>query len=590
MKKKLLKYICISMLFAFILGIAYFFTNIQTQTVRNGEEYVDNFLDGQVFIQEVMLNNTPKLSVSVLPMYNKPDDSIGIKYNLSVDSNEYEGFIPLNTCANKQWTSIKIDTNKNFYKGIATLKLEAVGLNQDNTVQFLITTNTLQKNPDLTLSKDNQIIENGCLVMAYKELKYQETVIVFIQIFLVILLITILYNKFINNIRKYPSIYITGILFIISLIKFYPTFSQINLHVSAQYFFSWLDLGFVRRSFIGTLIDILNIDFNVSTYIKYGILSIIVLLLLQLYIINNKKFEKDRIRIGKYYILFICMPFGLLAFWQSNFFARLDQILMIFFLLSCIAIIKEKGLFLIPIFSILAIISHEMYLAMFIPFVFCLLLYKWSIDKNRKYMICLVWTSVLSVIFGGYLGFIAKPIAEYADVWSKIQSNYSSDLIWEYPLQVNFFMSKEEVLASSFSTIYLAQTIPLAIYSIILLGPIILLTLKWFVEYYKIQNNKISKYIICIFPFTLSGLFLSMYLMCDWGRLFVMYGFAVFFSFITLLSIDRTNTIRSIDSITNKIDKNIRSICFISLCVFYIFLTLNGTSSTTLFDFVNFII
>lgn len=590
MKKKLLKYICISMLFAFILGIAYFFINIQTQTVRNGEEYVDNFLDGQVFIQEVMLNNTPKLSVSVLPMYNKPDDSIGIKYNLSVDGNEHEGFIPLNTCANKQWTSIKIDTNKNFYKGIATLKLEAVGLNQDNTVQFLITTNTLQKNPDLTLSKDNQTIENGCLVMAYKELKYQETVIVFIQLFLVILLITILYNKFINNIKKYPYIYITGILFIISLIKFYPTFSQINPHVSAQYFFSWLDLGFVRRSFIGTLIDILNIDFNVSTYIKYGILSIVALLLLQLYVINNKKFEKDRIRIGKYYILFICMPFGLLAFWQHNFFARLDEILMIFFLLSCIAIIKEKGLFFIPILSILAIISHEMYVAMFIPFIFCLLLYKWNVSKNRKYIICIFVTSILSVVFGGYLGFVAKPIAEYADVWNKIQSNYSSELVWEFPLQANFFMSKEELFESNFSTIYSAQTIPLAIYSIIFLIPIIVLTVKWFIEYYKIQNNKVSKYIICIFPFTLIGLLLSMYLMCDWGRLFVMYGFAIFFSFITLWSIDRINVIRSIDNVTTKIDKNIKNIYFVSLCVFYMFLTLYGSSSTTLFDFGIFLI
>ena len=55
MKRKLLKCICISIFFAFMLSIAYFFTNIQTQTARNGEEYVDNFLDGQVFIQEVML-------------------------------------------------------------------------------------------------------------------------------------------------------------------------------------------------------------------------------------------------------------------------------------------------------------------------------------------------------------------------------------------------------------------------------------------------------------------------------------------------------------------------------------------------------
>ena len=153
-----------------------------------------------------------------------------------------------------------------------------------------------------------------------------------------------------------------------------------------------------------------------------------------------------------------------------------------------------------------------------------------------------------------------------------------------------YYKSKEELFESNFSTIYSAQTIPLAIYSIIFLIPIIVLTVKWFIEYYKIQNNKVSKYIICIFPFTLIGLLLSMYLMCDWGRLFVMYGFAIFFSFITLWSIDRINVIRSIDNITTKIDKNIKNIYFVSLCVFYMFLTLYGSSSTTLFDFGIFLI
>ena len=523
-------------------------------------------------------------------MYNEPDDSIGIKYNLNVDGNEYEDFIPLNSCPNNEWTSIKIDTNNIFYEGISTLKLEAVGLNEDNKVQFLITTNTLQKNPDLTLSKDNQIIQNGCLNMAYKELKYQETVIVFIQIFLVILLITILYNKFINNIRKYPSIYITGILFIISLIKFYPTFSEINLHVSAQYFFSWLDLGFVRRSLIGTLIDIFNINFNVKSYIIYGIMSIIVLVVLQLYIINDKKFEKDKELINKYYILFLCTPFALLAFWQHHFFARLDEILMIFFLLSCIAIIKEKGLFFIPILSILAILSHEMYVAMFIPFIFCLLLYKWNTTNENKYISCLMITSITSVFLAGYLSFIAKSTAKYQDIIDKFQSNYDLNLIWDFPVRVNFFMSKSELFEVNSSTIYNANTIPLAIYSMFFLSPVIILSIKWIIELYKLQNSKISKYIVCLFPFTFVGLAVSMYLTCDWGRLFVMYGFGAFFSLITLWSVDEVNVKRSINNTIIKIDTKIRNICFIFLCIFYLFLTMYGSSSTTLFDFCNFII
>lgn len=77
MNKRILKYIIISFMCSLFVSIAYFFTDIGTETKRNGEEYVVSFLDGQIFEQDVMLHNTPRLDVDVLTAYDENNDGGG---------------------------------------------------------------------------------------------------------------------------------------------------------------------------------------------------------------------------------------------------------------------------------------------------------------------------------------------------------------------------------------------------------------------------------------------------------------------------------------------------------------------------------
>lgn len=588
MNKRIFKYIIISFMCSLFVSIAYFFTDIQTSIIRNGEEYVDIFLDGQVFEQEIYIKNTNKLSINVMTVYNSPDENIGVKYTiLQKDGGNVvsEGFINLSDLLNNSWTSIKIKTNDILYEGVIKLKLEAVGLTSENSLSFLIVTNNLQENLKAKLYKDGQIIENGRLQMAYKELKITQSIKFCLIFSLIIFVICIFNKKIIMNIKKYPVVYIAGLFLFFAFMKNYDTFTQkFNPHVTTQYFFNWFDLGVVKRAFLGTIIELLNIDFNAKSYIIYSVICIIILLILQLYIINSKDFVKERYMLNKYYILFLCMPFGVFAFFQPSFFGRLDQVLIICFLLSCLCIIKEKALFLIPVFSVIAIMIHEMYLLMFIPFIFCLLLYKWYFDKNKRYLLCLTSTSVISVIFGILFGVILKTSTQFDAFYGNVVEKARPDFILEFAVRANYFMSKKAVFEDNFNIIFTEQTIPLTIYSLLFLIPVIILCLKWFEQYFKIQKDKIGKFIVCIFPLTLGGFFLSMYLMCDWGRLFVMYGFCVFFSFITLLKIDTKNVKICINNVLFKIDRNLKCFLFVSLCIFYLILTLNNSSSTTLFD------
>lgn len=584
MKKQLIKNLCFSILIALLISMAYFFYNIQVQTVRNGEEYCDLMIDGDVFEQQIMLNNTPNLFVSILPIYTTPEDSVGIQYSLYVDNEEYSGFVPLNSCLNNAWTTIKIPSCL-WYSGAATLRLEGVGLTSEDSLQFLITTNTIQEHPELTLSKNGQLIEHGRLSMIYKECKIDSSVCLFVCLFVALFIISIFVRKILNHAKQYAVAYIGLGFVLLTTFYYYPTLYTINTHVSAQYFFSWLDLGFVRRSFVGTVIDLLGVNFDVYAYVMYGIACIVLLALLEICLIYDRRFAADRSRIFKYYIFVLCTPFGLLSFYQFHFFARLDEVLIISFLISCIMIIKQKGMIILPVISLVAIMCHEMYLSMFIPFIFCLLLYQWYVFRQKKFLICLAVTGVTSVGMGAYLGFVAKTDAVFVDVWDKIQATGDPNLIWSYPLQVNFFTDKKAVLTDSFAVLYAANTIPSAILSILLLSPVIVAALIWLYRYWILHTDRLGKWIVSFFPLTAIGLVVSMYSMCDWGRLFVMYGIGVFFSFLTLWSMDAERMRISTAYITTKIGGKSPCIAFAVYCALYLVLMAWGPpSSTTLFE------
>lgn len=567
-RKRIIWSVVVALLFGLIFGTIQLTQNLFVTTVRNGEEYCDSLYDGQVFKQEFLLEHTDKLAIALLTPAGGATPEQGIAYSLNLGGDVQSGFVPLTELPKEQWTSIRIRANI-LYQGPATLTLEAVGMNAEKTIQFLIPTNTLQENPELTLKKDGTIIPNGRLQYSYKSWDFAAFFSMTVLVFCIALVLLLLQKQILQGLRKYPLAFLVAGMFAVTLIAKFPELKNINLHVSAQYFLSWFDLGFVRRALAGTVIDLLNIDFTTNVYIIYGISCIAIMLALEMFILYDKRHLKQQRTMQKCFLLFLCMPFTVPAFWGSDFFARFDQVLIIFFLLSCILIIKDRGLWLVPSLSLVAILVHEMYLALFIPFVFCLLFYKWYLTRSCKYMNCLVVTSISSVAVGGYVSFFAKAAIPFEEAWTKIQANGTTEMIWDFPLRVEYYTSMEEIRAMNFGDILRYNLVGNACVTFVVFLPIILLVCAWLYRFWKTQPDQLGKLVVLIFPCTLGGLLISMPIMCDWGRLFIMFGIGVFFTFLTLWSMDARvgDTVLTIHlKVTEKCGEWVLPV----LCLFYL--------------------
>lgn len=586
--KRYKKNIIIAMLCALVCSLIYLTTDCQVETIRNGEEYCDTFWDGQVFEQELMIEHTPKLHVDILPTYAMPSKDVGVSYTLWMGEKYQSGFLSLLDYPNNEWTTIEIPIGNFSYVGRAILVLEAQNLDTSNTLQFLITTNGLQLDADCNLYKNNQLIENGRLNFVYQKFKLEGSSIAFVISFFVSLVLSLTLKSARKSIRKYPMAYLASLLFVINVIAHFQTIRVINKHVSAQYFFSWQSLGFVRRALAGTVIEFLGLDFNANSYRIYGVVSIALIILLELYILYNGD-NTYRSKREQIFLLFLCTPLAVTTFFGNGFFARFDQLLIALFLMSCIVIIKEQMIPLVLFFSVSAILIHEMYLALFVPFVFCLLLYKWCLTKEYKYMVCLISTSVISLATGIYISIFAKAKIPFEIAWENIQNKGSSDLIWDWVLAFDHYTSPKNQIYNNLRLMFSSNLIPKLIISIVFLLPLVLLIGYWLKIFFLAQEDWLAKSVVALFPCTLAGAVISLYAACDWGRFLVMYGIGIVFSFFTLWSMDTERVTVSLTKVEHFAKDLFGQHIFKVLCVFYMWTSTyeNGASFETLFQFFN---
>lgn len=570
MKKTLLRNIVIALICAVLVGIIALTKDMNFATVRNGEEYTDIFLDGDIFEQELVLSHTGRITVSLLPSYQSPEDSVGIAYELHMNDAVEEGFIPLAECSNNQWTYLEIQTNNRGFSGQAQLILQAVGLDQENTTQFLIATNQLQRNPESLLYKNGEQIPNGRLDISYNAFDLKNLSYAFIA-FIIVFLLTFAIPRLQGNIRRYPAAYTTMLLLIALGTFSYKLYKvNINKHVTAQYFFSWQNLHSLRRILPGTIIEFFNIDFSINKFIVYGILCIVAIAILECYILYNKRGLSDRSYMENTYWLFLCLPFSVVTPIVSfSSFGRFDELLIIMFLITCIFIINDKGIYLIPIIAIMGVLTHEMYLPLFIPFVFCLLLYKWNMTKNNKYIISLGITSIISIVLCIYVSFFSKTNVPLDVAYSNIQSRADPALVWEYSLNFSYYIDAYNALMEGINLLFVGKTFAKTALGALILAPIIFCVLSWYKTFFTIQKNRLSKCVVALLPCTLFGLAVTMYMTCDWGRIIYMYGVASYFAFLTLWHMDAENVRTALTTVWQNIKNKYGKKIFWGMCIAY---------------------
>lgn len=589
MKKKtslLIEYLAIPLIISILICFVYMFLNIYHQTPRSktNKEYTDSFWGGQIYCQEMTIDDTSKIKIDVLPTCDNTNSDIGINYEIKLGEKVSSGFIPLDSLDNHNWTTIDIPTGNALYSGTAVLTLESVKMDGKNYVEFLVVNNL--DNNVLSLTKDGTAIEGVQLSYSYLSCHTEMLVVVFLLSFAISFALWLLMRNKSVGVSKYPVAYISIIFFAILLLYRYPYLSDINMHVSAQYYFSYQNLGFVNRSLLGTVIELLGINLTVERYITWGIFVNAVLVVVQICFIYHKRNAEIRKKLEKCYLLFVCTPFCISSLFGYHFFARLDQLLMIAFVLSCMIIISGKGYVMVPIISIVAILIHEMYVTIFIPFVFVLILIKWYAKRNVKNIALLIVNSVISVSLFILVSFVLKPSKTFDEAFAYTQVN-SEPLLsnFTYPMKIDFFSSTQYKIQEGANVVFRVGTIPLAALSFIIALPLLALAFIWLKEYVKTKSDRLGKLIVLICPLTSGGMLLTMATMCDWGRLFVMYGFGVCFTLMCLMNVDKDDVSASMFTTCSYFKSKFGDKVFYIIGIFYLILsTIGGASSTTLFS------
>lgn len=594
MRKKLVVKSSIILGFSLIIGLTFFtdFARNIIETVRTTPETecVVSLIDGDVFHQELQLEHTPRIYVDFYSRYEEVVPEAGILYSLKMGDAIESGFFSLSEFKNDTWESFAIETNNFKFVGTATLTLEAVALDNTNAVGILLVTNT-ENNPQLSLWKDATKISSGMISLSHANYCVRISLLGYCISFIMVATAYFLFlnKRRIQYVKDHPALFATVAVFVIQLIYSYRSLFDINLHTSTQYTFSWQNLGFQKRGLLGSIIELLNINFDVNAYVAWGIFLNVLLLTTELWLLYQRKDTIYDKNMEKAYWLFLCTPFSIISIFGMHFFARLDLLLIIFFLLSCIVLIKGRALWLIPMIAIVGELVHQMYVAMFLPFLFVLILYKWYVTRSKKYLFTLGMTIIAALGLGIFFTFQEAPLKSMEDAWQYIQVTYDSNLIFDYGLRINYYTSFIDFIKEGVRIIIAVKTVPKALASMLLLAPVIWLAGRWLKEYHAKQTSAIGKLIVMLFPCTVAGLFVGMIVSCDWGRWFYMYGVCVFFSLLTLWRIDSNNVHDTLKSVWLQACSRFGHNLIICLCIFYMFASAiaGGASSTTLFEWIN---
>ena len=395
-KRRMTILLLVDLFVALLFGAFRFSFNTYHSTVRTGEgEYCIGLFDGQSIEQELFLKNTAKISVGVLPHHGNPDLTVGLEYVLEKDKNKAQGFLPLDDLA-EGWTFIQIPTNDVLYSGNAKLSLTSIGMNEDNFLEFLIVPNSLQMYPALSLLLDGTPIPDGRLSSSYISLPFAQAITTFFCVFLTLVLFSFL-STIISYREKQQLLSIGGTLYFFCLIAFFTSLNNVGGWATTQYFFNWNDLGIVPRALVGTLLQLIGVYIDLEVVTIFGLLSIAFMAILEIKLLNSIDVNSKPFLV-RMYLLFLCTPFGIITFFRNDFFARFDSVLVVFFLLCCLMVVKHQFVFLVPIFCVIAILVYHEFTLLYVPFVFCILLYKWYKTRERKFLITEIMVSILTVL------------------------------------------------------------------------------------------------------------------------------------------------------------------------------------------------
>lgn len=194
---------------------------------------------------------------------------------------------------------------------------------------------------------------------------------------------------------------------------------KMNAQNTTVFAFSY-DYGFISRGLMGTiwqgLNDILPVDLinyeAIQTLSKWATF-VFVIALLAFYNVCMKKCNEKNMRQMQYLCCFLSV-FSFPNFVSNANFGRLDVYLMIFTIIGCILLVKEKWEWLLIPICTFCTVMHHGYVFLYLNIILVLLFYKIIMNdkKRKKYIVILCLTFLLPAVLFIYFEFFSHPTGE----------------------------------------------------------------------------------------------------------------------------------------------------------------------------------
>lgn len=177
-----------------------------------------------------------------------------------------------------------------------------------------------------------------------------------------------------------------------------------NPYIITHYYIDYNHYGFVQRGFIGTIFYYI-FGYYISKPRMNLIIDIVyicafLLVLLGLYCIGRNASEQNKEIVQSILLMVVISP-ALGGYMHPLIFQTID----IYNLLLCIVcielLIRKKNVFLIPVLSIIGMLNHQIFVFLFFPMIFSVMLYQGFIGgQNKKRCIQMIFVITSLVVFG----------------------------------------------------------------------------------------------------------------------------------------------------------------------------------------------
>ncbi|MGN0894332.1 MAG: hypothetical protein ACI4ND_04980 [Succinivibrio sp.] len=542
MKKFVFK-LPIIIFFSFLLGLCFCTTNIPYNPVRAPmKDHTVELRNADKLTQKFQGKNVFGIHIGILSDYELHTSGI-VKISLSNENNQCEKYISLRDLRNKSWHDIKIPFSISEIRKISdkyyNLTFEMINFGNNDKLIFLLNDNP-QRIKTYPVVINSNTLDGSTLQFSYSFLNVELFLLFSILCFIALITCKTIFcsdkvRVFIKN-----NFILTGyfLLIIISILKYYHVITDYKEGwKSAPYLVNYHDAGFVSKALPGTILRL--ITDNVSGHLLICIYITIALVAITLvgwflnFVLKNTALNYKK-TISLVLVFYLIWPMNILGYFTSGSIGRVDLILLICFLISLILIKTQKifCLYAISLFSIIAILCHQLYVFTYYPFIFLLLTY-FTITNFKNYWKILIFNILAPALVTIKIQFFGTPSVEFNELISLINSHSLVPVLDTAVWADHYMPTAENIYVFGFLDRQLGKNLQYFVFGLLLLLPYFIILLDLLKKVY-LQSTYKKLFILATFCPVIAVL--PMYIsISDYGRIILEQFNGLYFTILLLV-------------------------------------------------------